>query len=1033
MLAHHPKTGKPIRILRSEASVWRSEKTLVWLRDQDKTIAWGRWDTLVVGLDAATTWQDKRLDFLVLTASGEKERDWFLRGGCDKYKMVFLTLDLVKRIGEATFRKMAVPNVLVLDEMHRLYPFLGQAWLGTEEDAVCMVATTLRYVKVVGTAALSERLSELQGKGFSLTCDDTAQPKKLWLITQYYKPTKARREREIRLCLEKNVQLDVIDKILLLNETDYTSSFPAIVTAAVKSGKVEQHVINERLTYRKVIEWIQKNVPTDVICVFANADIYLDAASWPILWSVNMTDIFMALLRWDVPADISGGEEPKIFGPRNDSQDTWVVLSDSVKNKTWDWTSLDFPFGQGGCDNAITVECLRKKFLVVNPAMTLKTFHVHNSAIRNYDAADIVEKPAYLYVDPTGIHDMQPVLDLGSQGQIVKDVVAIERKLQSAQPKALETFCKMLERGERYTWKANEDNKMEPSQIPFLTYKNSFQAPQGLMYGYNKLFIGKSETAREAWAQAQLSPISPCYSVKKCLVAPWRSQEVSSREGYILYYVSKILWMTDLVGLGDFWAKNKESAEDLQIFRWPTQTVPLLPHNESVQVFCEEAVQYPYLPINEIRREEIEALRNKARAWKEFIATDRKWVVMIDGRFITMDMVRQWEKDFSDRDWQVIFEDRTSVDRMMEKLSGAEGFVAYGGPKAVSRWGPSWMLPRGAKVIEIQNEMDPSGEAAHVSGAAELQHIFCFVPRAKDEATRGLIDKQVRRVLEGGVKEAASLKEGIPIIRMPRSSLTGFFAHAGDSFREMVRLWAKKGYVQIVEDDAATHVWLGSVGDVLLYDRPTLDWLMAAPPKEQTWKKALFGNPKASTTGGPATSWFFWPRRPELVEKIVEEGSVTKAYADRTKTLVFYGRIENKVQERRRTQMDWAAVCDGWSMPKGNESYPFTQEEYLRLLADAKFGLCLAGYGKKCHREVECMAMGCVPIVAADVDMENYADPPQEGLHYVRVSTPEEAKAATAAISEAKWQVMSDACRLWWSQNASAEGSWRLTERLSIL
>ena len=76
------------------------------------------------------------------------------------------------------------------------------------------------------------------------------------------------------------------------------------------------------------------------------------------------------------------------------------------------------------------------------------------------------------------------------------------------------------------------------------------------------------------------------------------------------------------------------------------------------------------------------------------------------------------------------------------------------------------------------------------------------------------------------------------------------------------------------------------------------------------------------------------------------------------------------------------------------------------------------------------MAMGCVPVVAADVDMDNYADPPQEGLHYIRVNSPDEAKAAMAAVSESKWHVMSAACRAWWRTNASAEGSWKLTERL---
>jgi long-subunit fatty acid transport protein len=76
------------------------------------------------------------------------------------------------------------------------------------------------------------------------------------------------------------------------------------------------------------------------------------------------------------------------------------------------------------------------------------------------------------------------------------------------------------------------------------------------------------------------------------------------------------------------------------------------------------------------------------------------------------------------------------------------------------------------------------------------------------------------------------------------------------------------------------------------------------------------------------------------------------------------------------------------------------------------------------------MAMGCVPVVMSDVDVEHYAEPLQEGLHYIRVSTPEEVETKVKTISEKQWSFMSNACRAWWSDNASAQGSWRLTSEL---
>jgi hypothetical protein len=136
------------------------------------------------------------------------------------------------------------------------------------------------------------------------------------------------------------------------------------------------------------------------------------------------------------------------------------------------------------------------------------------------------------------------------------------------------------------------------------------------------------------------------------------------------------------------------------------------------------------------------------------------------------------------------------------------------------------------------------------------------------------------------------------------------------------------------------------------------------------------------------------------------------------------------VQLGNRTKADWASVCDEFVHVEGSNPYPFTQEEYLQKLAQAKWGLCLAGYGKKCHREIECMAMGCVPIVAPEVDMDSYAEPPVEGTHYFRADDPLTAEALISGASNKDWAVMSAACKDWWRRNASVDGSWALTRRL---
>ena len=235
-------------------------------------------------------------------------------------------------------------------------------------------------------------------------------------------------------------------------------------------------------------------------------------------------------------------------------------------------------------------------------------------------------------------------------------------------------------------------------------------------------------------------------------------------------------------------------------------------------------------------------------------------------------------------------------------------------------------------------------------------------------------------------------------------------------------MWSEKGYVK-KEYSSNKNVWLNGIGNILLYDRPNYDWIKNASSEEQSWKKALFGNPKP--IGPNSRAWTFWPRRPRLVEALIAKGDFKK-----TKEVVFYGKIENQVQKNNRTKYDWSSVCNEFYLASESEAPKFSEQEYLENLSKAKYGLCLAGYGKKCHREVECMAFGTVPLVAPEVDMESYANPPIEGLHYIRVSSPEDLKHKLSLISDIVWKDMSEECKKWYKDNCSVDGMWKLTQEL---
>tara|TARA_B110001452_G_scaffold85760_1_gene70092 strand:- start:6 stop:4607 length:4602 start_codon:yes stop_codon:yes gene_type:complete len=262
----------------------------------------------------------------------------------------------------------------------------------------------------------------------------------------------------------------------------------------------------------------------------------------------------------------------------------------------------------------------------------------------------------------------------------------------------------------------------------------------------------------------------------------------------------------------------------------------------------------------------------------------------------------------------------------------------------------------------------------------------------------------------------------IPKIIIPTIPRNDFWNHSGDTFRELVSMWSEKGYCNVMEENTK-HVWLNSIGDILLYDRPTLDWL--AQDSNIKCNKILFGNPSVpDNLKNNASNWIFWGRSPRKLEEFHNMSYVK--FNERRLKSIFIGKIENQVQLNYRN-IDFSKHIQLYVMHKPDEKYKYTQDEYLDLLRNSKFGLCLRGFGPKCNREIELMALGTVPIVETNVDMDNYYDSPQENVHYLRFSSPEDIELLINNCSEEKWTQMSLACREWYKKNASTQGSFKTT------
>lgn len=258
--------------------------------------------------------------------------------------------------------------------------------------------------------------------------------------------------------------------------------------------------------------------------------------------------------------------------------------------------------------------------------------------------------------------------------------------------------------------------------------------------------------------------------------------------------------------------------------------------------------------------------------------------------------------------------------------------------------------------------------------------------------------------------------------------------HAGDTFRELIDMWEKAGYVDVVETlDSPGVVWMCGEGDVLLYDRPTLEWY----PESTAHNIGLFGNPPppSSNSNNPTMTakknvpWIFWGRHPKLLEQQIP--ILYKTYDQRSTESIFIGNIENNIQLQHRSHYsrdEWRNTISHFELNNGH-THKYSQEEYLKLLADSKFGLSIRGYGPKCNREIELLGLGVVPLLTNKVDT-TYYDPLIEGLHYFRTPTADIATHTMKTCSQKTWEMMSRAGKRWYNRNCSTQGSFKTTKRI---
>ena len=210
------------------------------------------------------------------------------------------------------------------------------------------------------------------------------------LLTFYYKTDNLERQTEINQCLINNVKNTLIKKIFLFNDKYYDLDF-----INDNDNKIVQIILEpiflDRYSYKQLIIFSNIYLENE-ICIIANSDIFFDN-SLNYLLNYNFKNKFMALTRYEYDTKLF-----HICG--KSSQDTWIFKSPYLG----DIDVLNFCFGLPGCDNSLAYFIHKSNYIIYNPSLTIKSWHIHKSNIRTYSNKNRIYG-YYMFIEPSKLYD----------------------------------------------------------------------------------------------------------------------------------------------------------------------------------------------------------------------------------------------------------------------------------------------------------------------------------------------------------------------------------------------------------------------------------------------------------------------------------------------------------------------------------------------------------------------------------------------------------------------------------------------------
>lgn len=696
---------------------------------------WKMWDGVVTSRTDLEAWCTKvHLRAYILTKREEAGGLEAIKGAVDT---LFVSDELLTAYPITYWQGLEMP-IYNLTNLHANFPFLSVAWDGTLADAVAMVALFYRYRRLAapaGTTYSEARAAHLGSLGVRTMMG--TEPPQIWLITQYFVHSVARRTKEFRQCLKNNLLNPYLDKVVYLNEKDLRSEWSSFRG----KEKVVQEIIGERLTYKHLLQYTYEKVPENVIVVYANADIYLNDTLKE-LYAVAMEDKLFALLRYDEDAE----GNLKIFGPRADSQDTWMLLSDSVKSRTWDWASFDYKLGTAGCDNRFTADMFAMRFLASNPCHTIQTVHIHKTEIRDYNPRDILPARFYLYLNPCPIINMDQTKNTPAKLPSSFPSRTATIALKCPTPKLAHTFSVMLGRHKRFVWSHEAPTPYTSPARAIHKWTNANVIGAGIVHDYGKTYID-SEVGG-AYLQDATMPLHITYTeaptfVDRMLAIPTKQADtLTNPDLYLVRYFSYATQLTEqLLAAGvspcTFFIPEAyldvtkyfriKDVDAINAVKWtPTSVV----HAKEVYGLLPEGAEFGV--------EDIRALRFACQLSPiAKPAGTRRCIVLVD-EVLTEAYAKEQIGAVLGEGWEVVCVGAGQTGpAVYTQLLGADLCLLFNLPEhPASKWMKLWAAPAKCKVVEFQNELKVVGEFQHFAAACEFDTYLAPLHKAPPEGMR---------------------------------------------------------------------------------------------------------------------------------------------------------------------------------------------------------------------------------------------------------------------------------------------------------